>query len=355
MNSSSETTTSPFFDFTVTGDDLFLEPPGLLGRAGLQLRIEGKLVLLVAGDLELGRHVLRGDAHMVALEGVPKPVPQHGVDELHRAHLYAVAQMGRMRGGAHALHAAGRDDIAFAGADLLSRQRHRAQAGAAELVDAEGGLVVRHAGGAGGLTRRVLTLAGGQDLAEDQLVHLRGRNAGAFERALDRNGGQLVGGECAQRAIEVADRRAGRGYDNDVFHDLFLTPLGCAFTPCRAGRRQRKLCSPVIPNAAPPTGKATTRPTSAVSIKRRAGTLFLRHLHEFDSMADAARRASFQGARRRGDGATFGRAAAVDRRLVGDANQTPPPASQHLRDGGARVPPWRRVERSNGHGEGPQR
>ena len=39
-------------------------------------------------------------------------------------------------------------------------------------------------------------------------------------------------------------------------------------------------------------------------------------------MADAARRASFQGAGRRGEGATFGRAAAADRRLVGDADQT---------------------------------
>ena len=77
-----------------------------------------------------------------------------------------------MGGQAHAFHAAGGDDGAFAGADLLRGQRDRAQAGAADLVDAERGLGVRQAGGAGGLAGRVLALAGGQDLAEISFVHI---------------------------------------------------------------------------------------------------------------------------------------------------------------------------------------
>ena len=96
--------------------------------------------------------------------------------------------------GAHALHAAGDDDGAFAGADLLRGEGHGAQAGAADLVDAEGGLGVGKAGGAGGLAGGVLALAGGEHLAEDDLVHVSGFDAGALEGSLQRDGAELVGG-----------------------------------------------------------------------------------------------------------------------------------------------------------------
>ena len=111
------------------------------------------------------------------MERVPQPVLQHGVDELDAAHLGAGAQIARRAARAHALHAAGDDDGAFAGADLLRAERDRAQAGAADLVDAEGGLGIGHAGGAGGLAGRVLALAGGEHLAEDHLVHVAGVDA----------------------------------------------------------------------------------------------------------------------------------------------------------------------------------
>ena len=42
--------------------------------------------------------------------------------------------------------------------DLLRGERHRAQAGAADLVDPEGGALDRDAGGDGGLAGRVLAL-----------------------------------------------------------------------------------------------------------------------------------------------------------------------------------------------------
>ena len=50
--------------------------------------------------------------------------------------------------------------------------RDGAQARAAELVEAPGGLLLRDAGRHGGLPGRVLALAGREDLAEDDLVHL---------------------------------------------------------------------------------------------------------------------------------------------------------------------------------------
>ena len=63
-----------------------------------------------------------------------------------------------------------------------------------------------------------MTLASGKNLAEDQLVHVRGRDAGALERAFHRDGGEFMRGQRAQRAVEAADRRAGGGCDNDVGH-----------------------------------------------------------------------------------------------------------------------------------------
>ena len=54
--------------------------------------------------------------------------------------------------------------------DLLQAERNRAQAAAAQLVDAEGGLFLRNAGFHRRLAGRVLALRGGQDLPEDDLV-----------------------------------------------------------------------------------------------------------------------------------------------------------------------------------------
>ena len=77
-----------------------------------------------------------------------------------------------MRRLAHALLAAGDDDRAIAQPDRLEAERHRAQARAAQLIDAVGRLLDRDAGGDRRLTGRVLAGAGGEDLADDHLVHL---------------------------------------------------------------------------------------------------------------------------------------------------------------------------------------
>ena len=76
------------------GDDLVLEPAGLLGGLGLVLRGDGEAVLVLAGDLPLRGDVLGGRAHVIAVEGVPQAVLDHGVDEVEIAHLLAVAQIG---------------------------------------------------------------------------------------------------------------------------------------------------------------------------------------------------------------------------------------------------------------------
>src|SRR6266702_1182908 len=73
------------------GDDLVRELAGLLGGLGLVLRGNCELVLLGAGDLVLPRDVLGGVAHVIAVEGVPQAVLDHGVDEFDRTHFGAAA------------------------------------------------------------------------------------------------------------------------------------------------------------------------------------------------------------------------------------------------------------------------
>src|SRR6516165_8797652 len=63
--------------------DLVLELAGLLRSFGLVLGGDRKFVLLGAGNLILPRDVLCGVAHVVAVEGIPQTVLDHGVDEVH--------------------------------------------------------------------------------------------------------------------------------------------------------------------------------------------------------------------------------------------------------------------------------
>ena len=199
-------------------DDLVGETPRLLRGARLALGAEGKLVLLLAGDLVGLGDVLRRGAHVIAVEGIPQPIPDHGVDQVEIAHLLALPQIGRVLGLAHAFLPARDHDLALARADLLGGQCHGAQARAAHLVDAERRLAVGNARRMGGLAGRVLPLAGRQHLAEDDLIDLARLQPGARNRLLDRGGAEDMCGHGAERAVETADRRTRRGNDDDVFH-----------------------------------------------------------------------------------------------------------------------------------------
>ena len=130
--------------------------------------------------------------------------------ELQVAHLGAGAQVGGMRRLRHRFLAAGDDDLGVAVGDLLHADRDGAQARAAELVEAPGGLLLRDAGVHRGLAGRVLALAGGQDLAEDDLVDLARIDLGALERGLDRDRAEFVRRRVAEGAVERADRGARR-------------------------------------------------------------------------------------------------------------------------------------------------
>src|SRR3546814_9199149 len=66
-------------------DPLF--PSTALFRSG-----DGEGVLVAAGDLPAVGDILRRLAHVVAVEGVPQPVLDHGVHQAKVAHLLAVAE-----------------------------------------------------------------------------------------------------------------------------------------------------------------------------------------------------------------------------------------------------------------------
>ena len=153
---------------------------------------------------------------MIAVEGIPQPVLDHGVDHLERAHLHAVAQMLGVRRHAHGLLAAGDHDLAVAVQDRLIAERDRAQARTAQLVDAPGGAFDRNAGGDRGLPRRVLALTGGQDLPHDDFGDAAAFDAGALQRRLNRDLAELMRRQIGEGPVEGADRRAGGADDDDV-------------------------------------------------------------------------------------------------------------------------------------------
>src|SRR5262249_39703465 len=86
------------------------------------------------------------------------------------------------------------------------------------------------------LTRRILTLPGGQDLPQDHLGNLRTFHAGAPQRLLDCDFSQVMGRQVGKCPIERPDRGAsGADDDNIVLH--FSTPClcvsrGCALAEC---------------------------------------------------------------------------------------------------------------------------
>ena len=200
--------------------DLVLELAGLHRRLGLVLRLHRELVLHLAGDLPLLGDVLSGGAHVIAVEGIPQAVLDHGVDHLEVAHLHAVAKMRAVRRLAHRFLAAGDDDVAVAVGDRLIAERDRAQAGAAQHVDLPGRRLHRNAGADRGLPAGILAFARRQDLAHDHFGDVLALDPGAIQRRLDRDLSELVRWQRRQRPVERADGGTG-GTDNDdvVFHD----------------------------------------------------------------------------------------------------------------------------------------
>ena len=220
-SSVSNTCGGPFAGGHLHRDDLVPEPPALDGREGALLAPQGVLVLLLARDVVLLREVLRRQAHgQVAVHLVrlrARLALGVGVDDDGVAGDEAEAGAAEVvRREAHALHASGDHDVGLAAPDGLHGVVHRLQAGAALAHDRVG----RHLDGEAGLERRhsrqvgrVGALLG---LAEDDLVHLGRRHAGALDGRLDDDPPEFLGLDVLERAADAAERRAHGRDDDDV-------------------------------------------------------------------------------------------------------------------------------------------
>ena len=149
-------------------DDLLAKASGGDGGRRFALGPGGKGVLALTADVEGISQILGGNAHVVVVKGVPQAVQNHAVLQAGVAETQAVAGAVHQIGGiAHALLAAGDDDLGVAAADRLHRLLNRFQPGAAHQIDGHRRGVHRQAGPQRGLARRVLPAAGGKHLAEN--------------------------------------------------------------------------------------------------------------------------------------------------------------------------------------------
>ncbi len=203
--------------------DLVLEDPVGDRVLGLQLAVGGERVLFLAADAVLLGEVLRGDAHVDVVEGVPQTVVDHRVDDLGVAHAGAEArgrqEVGRAR---HVLHAARDDDVHVACADHLRSDRNCFEARSAQHVDRRRGHLVRDPRADRGLARRVLAEARLQHAAEHDLVHLLAGDLGPLEGGAHGVRAELRRGHVLELPGEAADRRPHRADDHSVFHHSLL-------------------------------------------------------------------------------------------------------------------------------------
>ncbi len=123
---------------------------------------------------------------------------------------------------AHALLAAGDDDLRIAQRDLLCGDGDGAQARAADLVQAPGRRRLAHPGADGGLTGRALSGGGLQHMAQDHLIDLFARHARPFQRRPNGDLAQFRRRQRGQGPQEGPDGRAGGGDDDDLGHGISL-------------------------------------------------------------------------------------------------------------------------------------
>ncbi len=176
-------------------------------------------------DAVLAAEVLRGVGHAQAVVRIDERDPEV-VLELLLAEREAPARAAdHVRGHRHVLGAAGEDEVRLAELDLLRAKQDRLQARAAEPVDREGGGLLRHAGREADVPREVHGVAARlEDVAEDDLVDLVGRDLRALERALRGDDAEVGGGGVAQRAAVGAEGGARAAQDDDVFHAFIVPP-----------------------------------------------------------------------------------------------------------------------------------
>ena len=129
---------------------------------------------------------------MVAVEGVPKAIADHGIDVLHVTHFVSCAQMCDVGAKGHVFLTASGDDVRIAKLNVLCCKRHGAKARATNLVNGPSGRFDWKTRIHMCLTRRVLALTCCQNLTKDRLGNVSGIYAGAFDKALQHRCTQIM-------------------------------------------------------------------------------------------------------------------------------------------------------------------
>ena len=182
-------------------------------KAGVPFNVPAYTVGMVCGSgmksvIEAGRAIRSGDAEIVVCGGTENmsAAPYALPNERWGARMGDKKVVGQGVGsGAHVLGAAADHDIGVAGADGAGGLDDGLQAGAAHHAHGVGGDRVGQTGLYAHLTGGVLTLSGGQDAAEHQLVHLVGLQARPVEGFLHHDGAQVGRGGVGQGALKRAD------------------------------------------------------------------------------------------------------------------------------------------------------
>src|SRR5262249_60706795 len=90
--------------------------------------------------------------------------------------------------------------------------------------DAPGRAFHRDTGRDGGLAGRVLALAGGQDLAQDDFVDTPGLDPGTLHHRLEGDLAELMGRQVGKCPVEASDPRPCRADNDDIVLHV-RTPL----------------------------------------------------------------------------------------------------------------------------------
>ena len=188
------------------------------------------------------------------------------------------------RGQTHAFLSTGQNQIGVTCSNGLRRQMDRLQARTTQLVERHGGHLVGQTRIHGSLTGRILACAGGQDLAQNDLVNLIGGYARRLEHGTNQLGAQIVGGHRGQPPLKTADGGTGRGKNRDIFVHIHSFPKSQARQagPLQAASGQRQdqyICwppfmatlLPVIKPAASLAIKVTNAAISSGCPKRPTG------------------------------------------------------------------------------------
>src|SRR5262245_28324511 len=143
----------------------------------------------------------------------------HRVDGVDGPHPEAEPRPGEQVGRlAHRLHPACDRHLRVARPDRHVGEAERAHARGADLVDRLGGDLLRDPRPDLRLARGDLTLAGLQDLAEEDLLHLPGIDSGAVEGRLDRVAAEIGGLEGGDGAAHLAEGRPCCSEDDCAGH-----------------------------------------------------------------------------------------------------------------------------------------